>query len=125
MHFDAGVAKLPEAIEYILYGLGVELRMGDQVVKEIAIQVKRARLQRRKALHPGDDARLAARRQTDVRVADDENLTGGNHAPSPAASRREIPRPAKRGEGGRRPGEGRCITEHSSSSRAGSDDSAI
>src|SRR5438132_6523586 len=105
-------------------------------VKKIAVQIQRSRLQLGKTIEPGDYRSLASGREADVRVADDEDLAGGNQGPSPAASRHplpqageglsiEIPRPAVRGEGGRRPGEGQAITAHSSNSLADSRHSTI
>ena len=114
MHLHPRIAKPPESIEHLLHRGGVELRMGDQIVKEISVEVEGAGPQDLEAVEPGDDGALAPGGESDVRVANDEDLAGGDHAPSPEGISREIPRPAKRGEGGRRPGEGRCITARSS-----------
>ena len=52
-----------------------ELRVRDQVVKEVAVQIQRARLQRGQAVEPGVHRLLAAVAEADVRVADDEDLS--------------------------------------------------
>src|SRR5205823_9087323 len=50
--------------------------MRDQVVEQIAVEVERARLQRGEAIEPAGDRLLVAVGESDVRVADHEDLSG-------------------------------------------------
>src|SRR5438270_12646194 len=80
MDRHAGIAQLPEALEHRSHGRRVEHRISDQIMKEIAVEVQGPRLQRGEPGEPRDDRSLAAGRETDVRVADDEDLPSGNHS---------------------------------------------
>src|SRR5205823_10847438 len=80
MDRHAGIAQLPEAIEHRSDGWRIELRIGDDEVKQIAVEVQRARLQRGEPVEPRDDRPFAPGREADMRVADDEDLTGRNHS---------------------------------------------
>src|ERR1051326_6027839 len=51
--------------------------MRDEVVKEVAVQHERSRTGRLQAIDPLDDPLLASFRQSDVRVADDDDLSRG------------------------------------------------
>src|SRR5689334_1204004 len=88
MDGHAAVAQSAEARKDLLHRGRVELRVGDEVVEEIAVEVQRARLQRNEAIEPGADRLLAAFSQPDVRVADDENLSRGDQVASSSRSTR-------------------------------------
>src|SRR5207245_7205721 len=91
VNFDARVAKAAKAIEHVLHCRCFEFRMRDEVMKKIAVQIQRSRLQLGKTIEPVDHRSLASGREPDVRGADDEDLAGGDHEPSPAASRHRLP----------------------------------
>ena len=75
---DAAVAQLRNFAMTFSTERGAELRMRDQVVKEVAVQIERRRLERSQAVQPVDDRLVAAFAEADVRVADDEDLIRGN-----------------------------------------------
>src|SRR5713226_3036471 len=50
--------------------------MRDQVVKQVAVEIERARLQGGEAIEPGGDRLFIAVGEPDVRVADHEDLSG-------------------------------------------------
>src|SRR5205085_9706647 len=66
VNLDAGVPQTAKAIEHGADRGRVELRIGDEVVKQIAVEVERARLKAGQAVDPLDDRPLAAGRETDV-----------------------------------------------------------
>src|SRR5436305_3795441 len=80
VHRHAGVAQRAQAREDELHGARAELVVGDEVVKEVAVEVERARPERLEAVEPGHDRLLAAVAEADVRVADDEDLSGCGHS---------------------------------------------
>ena len=75
---DSAIAKPPESFEHLADGRREELRMRDEVVKEVAVEIERPRTASRSALQPLHDRLLAPVREADVRIADDEDLSAHN-----------------------------------------------